>query len=267
MRGAGNTNSKGPSEAERLGTKRYCEQCEKYFRSPPTLQTHMNQGLHTKPEKREYPCPQPNCGTTWFFQARLRRHTISEHTNKKGQMKTASFPCAMCGKFLGTKQSLTRHKELHERPRVDRRCDICDLPCVTPSKLRRHEARAHNKYIETKDSSEQQNSTQVWCACARKFNTSRELRVHLDKDHDAPWDREKELMAQTTKENEVTGKEVLQNFHKLIFKAELSGAKEVARKLKTQKARTNCKTGEEKVESITGTVESILEEIARIRRG
>ena len=162
-----------PSQSNDM--RKYCRKCKKAFRSPAKLKTHMEQGVHEEKIEIRYPCT--GCVKSWKAHSKLLKHIEDVHGANK---KPGEFPCNTCGQRFQTNQNMKRHRKSHEMPsrKPDNSCKICDQPCETPSKLRKHQGRIHKETAAG-------TKVEGWkCSiCDKKCTSATTLESHIKLEH------------------------------------------------------------------------------------
>ena len=107
-----------------------CTVCGARFELEGGLKEHM----HRHGEQREFKCTKEDCEKTFKTPGDLRTH-LKRHD---GAFRIYKFQCSHCDKKFQSSTAMKKHERLHtgEKPYA---CKVCDYRCSDSSNLRKHE--------------------------------------------------------------------------------------------------------------------------------
>ena len=113
-----------------------CEECGKSLKTKHQMRLHVK--THSIGNVQSSKCEV--CDELIPLNTSLQRHMYQKHGGRKFNPVT----CEECGKQLGDKSKLRKHKDsihLHKKPF---QCDICKLTVSRSDNLKQHKKRVHN---------------------------------------------------------------------------------------------------------------------------
>ena len=148
-----------------------CEYCGKLFFDIDNMHAHVK-NLHN--ENKEYICE--SCGSAFGTKNTLKKHKIIHEEGGRKNLPLQKANCQQCGKEFASQYTMMKHvRQVHEgQDKV--KCDICKKDYHDISALKMHVKHVHHKI---KDHS---------CPyCDQAFFLARDLKQHIEKNHPGEW--------------------------------------------------------------------------------
>ena len=116
-----------------------CDQCGKSFKNKHQMRLHVK--MHSSDHTESFKCE--ICDESIPQYGSLRRHIYRKHGGRKFNPVT----CEECGKQLGDKSKLTKHKDSVHLNKKPFKCDICQLNMSRIDNLKQHKLKVHKSDI------------------------------------------------------------------------------------------------------------------------
>lgn len=147
-------------------TSKVCEYCNREFREFVQLIAHRRKAHPESEESRKAKYTCCDCGRKFTVKGNFVRH--KKLHEKRDLEKKCS--CEICGKVLGNKYALASHLNTHTRD-SSFKCKTCDKTFVSKYTLLDHVRRIHDEIGSGRD--------KICKQCGRSFFTNSELKYHL----------------------------------------------------------------------------------------